>query len=168
MIPEKQDIAPSTLSFRPARVADAEALKRACWADRTLANVVELLRRSEKLAQQRRGLALVAVWQGTPCAFGLLTVWPRAGEISDLVVEAALRGRGIGSQLIDRLSQAASALGVQTLEIGAALSNPRALALYRRLGFLDARVLELDVGCGPEPVVYLVKDLGIKDLGAGR
>lgn len=162
MIPAKQDAAPDTLSFRPAQVADAEALKRACWADRTLANVAELLRRSEKLAQQRRGLALVAVSDDGPCGFGLLTIWPRAGEISDLVVAAALRGRGIGSQLIERLTQMACALGVQTLEIGAALSNPRALTLYRRLGFVDARVLDLDVGCGPEPVVYLIKELAAR------
>nr|WP_162909959.1 GNAT family N-acetyltransferase [Aggregatilinea lenta] len=118
-----------------------------------------MLRRTDKLATNQRGLGLVAVCDDAPCGFGLLTLWPRAGEISDLVVAAGLRGRGIGTRLVETLSDAATGLGVRTLEIGAALSNPRALALYRRLGFVDARTIELDLGCGLEPVVYLTKRL---------
>jgi ribosomal protein S18 acetylase RimI-like enzyme len=50
-----------------------------------------------------------------------------------------------------------------TLEIGAALSNPRALGLYRRLGFVDGRILDLDLGNGPEPVMYLYKPVPSQD-----
>ena len=41
------------------------------------------------------------------------------------------------------------------VEIGVALSNPRAMALYQRLGFVEDRVINLDLGSGAEPVMYL-------------
>ena len=45
------------------------------------------------------------------------------------------------------------------LEIGVALSNHRALDLYRRLGFHDHHTIQIDLGIGPEPVLYLEKSL---------
>ena len=86
-------------------------------------------------------------------------MWPRAAEISDLFVNAAYRSRGVGTEIILYLTEAARELNVSMLEIGVALSNPRARALYRRLGFVDERTLEIDLGCGPEPVLYLNKHL---------
>ncbi|WP_119072293.1 GNAT family N-acetyltransferase [Aggregatilinea lenta] len=159
MLPSRLDIPLRSVSVRPVQPADAEGLVRTCWRDRAPTVVMDMLRRTDKLATNQRGLGLVAVCDDAPCGFGLLTLWPRAGEISDLVVAAGLRGRGIGTRLVETLSDAATGLGVRTLEIGAALSNPRALALYRRLGFVDARTIELDLGCGLEPVVYLTKRL---------
>lgn len=159
MLTSKIDISLRSISIRPAQPADADALIRTCWRNRSPSAVVDMLRRTEKLATNRRGLGMVAVCDDAPCGFGLLTLWPRAAEISDLIVAAGLRGRGIGTRLVQTLSDAAAELGVRTLEIGAALSNPRALALYRRLGFVDARAIGLDLGCGVEPVMYLTKQL---------
>ncbi|HML20446.1 MAG TPA: GNAT family N-acetyltransferase [Aggregatilinea sp.] len=159
MLPSELETPTLSLFIRPAQPADADALIQTCWRDRTLSTAADMLRRTEKMASHHRGLALVAICDGAPCGFGLLTLWPRAGEISDLIVTAKLRGRGVGTRLVQALSDAAAELGVRTLEIGAALSNPRALALYRRLGFKDARTIELDLGCGLEPVVYLTKAL---------
>jgi ribosomal protein S18 acetylase RimI-like enzyme len=39
------------------------------------------------------------------------------------------------------------------------MTNQRALALYRRLGFQDSYTLQLDLGEGVEPVLYLAIDL---------
>ncbi len=131
-----------------------------CWVQRTRENVIHLLQRTQKLAFNQRGLGVVALWHHTLCGFGLLTLWPRAAEISDLFVNAAYRGQGIGTAIITYLTNKAACMGVEALEIGAALSNPRALALYRRLGFMDGRTIELNLGNGPEPVCYLYKHLG--------
>ena len=101
----------------------------------------------------------MAIRESVLCGFGLLTLWPRAAEISDLVVNAQYRGQGIGSAIITYLTETARDLQVRTLEIGVALSNPRALALYRRLGFTDHRTIDIDLGSGLETVLYLAKSL---------
>ena len=146
-----------SIVIRPIAVDDADALNAACWSDRPRDVVIDLLQRAEKAAARRRGLAVTALWRGQPCAFGMLTLWTRCAEISDLIVTEPLRGHQIGTALIEYLSAAARDLGASMLEIGAALSNPRAIALYRRLGFRDGRVLTLELGSGLEQVLYLYR-----------
>ncbi|NDJ75808.1 MAG: GNAT family N-acetyltransferase [Chloroflexi bacterium] len=150
----------ATVTIRPVRLADAVILNQHCWPERSCEDVLEFLQRTHKLTQNRRGVGVVALCMGALCGFGMLTLWPRAAEISDLIVSPDFRSQGIGSRIIAYLAQYAAHLNVQTLEIGVALSNPRALALYRRLGFVDGRVIELDLGHGPEPVLYLYQNLG--------
>lgn len=154
-------LAPKTLTvmIRPVQMSDATHLQRMCWPDRPLDSIIDLVQRTQKLAASHRGLGAVAVQDGVPCGFGLLTRWLRAAEISDLIVHPQHRSQGIGSLLIGYLTNAARDLHMQTLEIGVALANPRALALYRRLGFADDRTIELNLGSGPEPVLYLLKHL---------
>ena len=145
--------------IRPIALDDAAALNAACREDRPHDVVIDLLRRAKKVADNRRGLAVTALWRDQPCAFAMLTLWSRSAEISDLVVSEPMRGRRIGTELIEYLSAAARDLGASMLEIGAALSNPRAIALYRRLGFRDGRVITLELGSGPEPVLYLYRPI---------
>jgi ribosomal protein S18 acetylase RimI-like enzyme len=147
------------ITVRPAHLSDALALQQTCWPNRLLTSIVDLLERAEKLEQHRRGLGVVGVLNGRVCAYGMLTLWPRAAEISDLIVSAADRDQGIGSQIITYLTEMAHGWRVQMLEIGVALSNPRALALYRRLGFMDHHTVQIDLGCGIEAVLYLNKTL---------
>jgi len=154
---------PDSLSLRtlirPAHLSDALSLHKMCWPDRPLKNVRKLLERTQKLACYHRGLGVVAVRDSVLCGFGMLTLWPRAAEISDLIVNPGYRDQGIGSMIIAHLTEAASNLHAQMIEIGVALSNPRALALYRRLGFTDHHTVEVDLGNGPEIVLYLTKSL---------
>ena len=147
------------LIIRPAYLADAVELGSQCWPERPNKSVHTLLHRAEKLWQQQRGLGAVAIKDSAICGFGMLTLWPRTAEISDLIVAPGRRGQGIGTAIITYLEQHAEKFGATHLEIGVALSNPRALALYRRLGFEDFRTLEIDLGHGPEPVLYLLKPL---------
>jgi len=109
--------------------------------------------------EKERGYAIVAESEGRAMGFGLLTRWTTGGEISDLIVAENLRGQGIGTAMIAELTQAALALHMPALEIGAAHSNPRAAALYHRLGFRPDRTLMLNLGNGLEPVTYMVKVL---------
>lgn len=156
MMPQEFD---ASVFVRPVQTGDAPTLHQMCWPDRTAESVLELLQRTNRLAMNGRGLGAVVIKGGSPCAFGLLTVWPRAAEISDLIVHTDYRGQGMGTMIIHFLTDRARELGVRTLEIGVALSNPRALALYRRLGFIDGRTIDLNLGSGPEPVLYLYKPL---------
>jgi ribosomal protein S18 acetylase RimI-like enzyme len=55
--------------------------------------------------------------------------------LAHLGVAPALRGQGIGQQLIEHLILQGRALGKQRLVLDVAVSNPRAQALYERLGF---------------------------------
>jgi ribosomal protein S18 acetylase RimI-like enzyme len=143
---------------RRASPGDAAQLQQNCWVNWPLEVVSEALERVELLAQQGRGLAVVACQGERILGYGQMTIWPRAVEISDLIVAPPYRDNGIGTAIIGFLVNKVRAWHLPRVEIGAALSNPRALALYRRLGFKDARTIELDLGNGPETVVYLNLD----------
>src|SRR5258708_5764757 len=146
------------LELRSATLADTEALQESVWPERTVTAVRELLERAEDLEQRERGQGLVAVSTlpgARVVAFGLLTLWPRTCEISDLAVAADVRRQGIGTTMILALVEHARTLNMPSVEIGAAQSNPRALRLYRRLGFQDNRTIDMDLGNGLEPVTYL-------------
>jgi ribosomal protein S18 acetylase RimI-like enzyme len=145
--------------IRPVQLSDAAHLQHMCWPDRSLDTITELLVRAERLAQTRRGMGVVGLCDRTACAYGMLTLWPRTAEISDVIVSARYRSQGIGSQVITYLTEAARHFHTQILEIGVALSNPRALLLYRRLGFTDHHTVSIDLGNGLEPVLYLYKTL---------
>lgn len=149
----------TTTTVRPVQISDSDTLLHTCWPTRSREQVVELLRRAERLAFNRRGLGVVAVHHNRVCGFGMVTLWPRAAEISDLIVAQTLREQGIGSQIITHLTRAAQRLNAEIVEIGAAHANQRAIALYRRLGFEDSRTIVLNLGSGLEPVLYLAKTL---------
>jgi ribosomal protein S18 acetylase RimI-like enzyme len=91
--------------------------------------------------------------------FGQMTLWPRGGEISDLVVGSCYRRRGLGTAIIQYLVQVAREMYASSVEIGVAMDNTAALALYRRLGFTDDYTVMLNLGNGPEPVIYLQLEL---------
>jgi ribosomal protein S18 acetylase RimI-like enzyme len=58
-----------------------------------------------------------------------------AGRIWQLVVHGALQSCGIGTILINAAEQRVRARGLQRVELGVEDSNPRARALYERLGY---------------------------------
>ena len=152
---------PKSMRLRPVTMSDVEVLLRSCLTDRTLNSVRLLLERATRLYEQGRGIGVVAeTADKRVIGYGQLTIWSACGEISDLTVAEAERGRGYGTGIIQRLVQTAVERRVKCIEIGAALSNPRAVALYRRLGFRDERQLFLNLGSGNEPVIYLRLDLG--------
>lgn len=143
--------------LRFARLQDVQSLHQNCWSERSSADVYQIVSRSQQNIQRGRGLGVVAVDRETQAVigFGQLTVWPRCGEISDLVVAEAQRRHGIGTAMIQYLMRAAREMQCSCVEIGVALSNPHALALYRRLGFRDDHTVRLNLGNGEETVLYL-------------
>ena len=145
----------SRIHIRPARLADALLLQRRCWPERSLDSVQRLITRAQRMARNHYGIGVVVVVEEGVIGYGQLALWPRCAEISDLVVVEAYRGRGLGTALIQYLMRAAREMQAAAVEIGAALDNVRALALYRRLGFRDERVIRLHLGGSEVAVQYL-------------
>ena len=141
--------------LRPVQWADVEALRVHCWPERSVVQVQRLVSRAIRLEQHAYGHGLVAIQAGSIAGYGQFTHWPRAAEISDLIVCAERRSQGIGTALIQTLVRHARAHAAARIEIGVALNNPRALALYRRLGFVDQRTVHLDLNGVRTPVLYL-------------
>lgn len=145
---------------RPVRLTDSETLHARCWPARPFVAVYNLLSRSIRNTSDGRGLGLVVLDDGGDVqGYGQMAIWPTCAEISDLVVMEAYRSRGYGTALIQHLTRAAVRLKAPAVEIGAALSNPRAAALYRRLGFEDSHTLILNLGIGKESVLFLRLEL---------
>lgn len=148
---------PHTLwRLRPALPTDIDDLHKHCMSDHDRAFVQRILRHCQQSAYNQRGLGLVAVLSGNiPVGFGQLTLWPRTAEISDLIVSKAWRSQGIGTAIIRKLITTAQEMDTNRVEIGVALRNYRALQLYRRIGFNYGRTVDLNLGNGLEPVMYL-------------
>lgn len=60
---------------------------------------------------------------------------PGAGTLMQLVVHGALQSCGIGTLLIQTAEERILARGLHRAELGVEESNPRARALYERLGY---------------------------------
>ncbi|WP_327072778.1 GNAT family N-acetyltransferase [Kitasatospora purpeofusca] len=65
----------------------------------------------------------------------IITVRPGAGTLWQLGVHPALQSCGIGTLLVRSAEQRISARGLALAELGVEESNPRARALYERLGY---------------------------------
>lgn len=83
---------------------------------------------------------------GFACVFGLMPPFtpdedPRELTfISDLYVDHAYQGQGIGTALVARAEAFANALGTPRIELATHPANP-ALALYTRLGYRQRMVI---------------------------
>lgn len=75
---------------------------------------------------------------GLPVAIGGVDYLPHpgAGSLWQLSVHPALQSCGIGTVLIGAAEQRILARGLGRAKIGVELSNPRARALYERLGYV--------------------------------
>ena len=146
-------------SFCVITPADHPHLITACWPQRPKNEIDDLFNRVYWLRQQQRGNGFVGRYDDGVVAFGMLTVWARRAEISDLIVDVQLRNRGIGTALIHFLTAEARKRCCDVLEIGVMSHNRAALRLYQRLGFCCTRMITLKSGDAPEKVFYLEKPL---------
>lgn len=146
-----------SVTLRPVLAADAPALHQTCLPERSLSVVQQLITRAQQNAEQGCGLGVVvlATPGGAVCGFGQMRLWPNCAEISDLVVAEGQRRRGLGTALVQYMVRAAREMHAPCIEIGAAVANAGAVALYRRLGFKDSHTLMLNLGSGHEPVLFL-------------
>lgn len=62
---------------------------------------------------------------------------PRPIELNRLYADHAWHGRGVGPALMNACLERARAAGHQTIWLGVWKHNPRALAFYRKFGFIE-------------------------------
>ncbi|SFQ71092.1 Acetyltransferase (GNAT) family protein [Amycolatopsis arida] len=103
-----------------------------------------------ELERARRGevdYLAVCPPSGVPVAIGGVDyqLSPGAGTLWQLSVHPAVRSRGIGTLLIRSAERRILARGSHRAELSVEESNPRARALYERLGY---------VGCGRQPEAW--------------
>jgi len=130
---------------------EAEAF-RTPWKEDTFQSLLE-----------RPGVELwVADLEGEVAAYAILWCTLEEGELANIAVRDDLRGRGIGSDLLDWMLGVAERSGVRTVYLEVRESNEGALRLYGGRGFEeigvrkqyydrpreDARVLKLALGAG--------------------
>ncbi|MGK3205911.1 GNAT family N-acetyltransferase [Amycolatopsis sp. MEPSY49] len=82
-------------------------------------------------------LAACAARSGLPVGKGLIDYRanPEAGTIGQLAVHPALQSCGIGTALVLTAEERIRARGLRHAELGVEVDNPRAQALYERLGY---------------------------------
>jgi ribosomal protein S18 acetylase RimI-like enzyme len=104
-------------------------------------SAIHLVSIAEALERARRGeVEYLAACppSGLPVAIGMVDYaeGTGAGTICQLSVHGALQSCGIGTLLIRAAEQRILARGLRRAELGVEESNPRARALYERLGYI--------------------------------
>lgn len=157
-----------TCTIRRAVPADAEAL--ADLAERTFRDTFATDNRPEDMALHlaqsfgpERQLAeitsaeyvtFLAVREGRPVAFAQLrhgetppcVTSTRPVELLRFYVDQAWHGRGVAGQLMRVVLEEAATVGAADVWLGVWEHNPRAIAFYRKFGFVDVGAKEFLVG----------------------
>ena len=149
-----------SVSVRPLLIEDAPPLQSTCWPALSAEAVYERVARALGLARRGKVWPLVGLYSEKVVGFGQLARYSNIVEISDLVVGHGWQSQGVGTAIIQHLLDMAREAGFGRVEVGVAEANTRAYSLYQRLGFtrLESHLL-LDLGNGPEPVLYLSRGL---------
>lgn len=169
----------SGITIRPLAADELAQLERAPWSSG--------LKEKHRQRFQRQGegkVVYLIFWQGDTPVGHLLLKWSGphdphvasritdCAEIEDFVVRQDLRSQGIGRRVLEHAAALTRERGMARLGLSVGLDNPRARALYERVGFTQADVGTVVVRWqGPTPdggkrwyeqqCIYLVKELAI-------
>lgn len=142
-------------SYRPSRMLNKSILTRVArppqWRPaepRDLPAMLDLEQRCFALPDERfnrrqlgallhnpRAISLVAESDGKVVGSAVGLTRQTCGRLYGLAVDPAMRGRGIGAQLADRMLDALAARGAQAIHLEVRKDNVPARTLYERLGF---------------------------------
>jgi putative acetyltransferase len=82
-------------------------------------------------------LFLVARVNGSAVGCGAIVKHPAYAEIKRMWVDPTARGLKLGAQLLTALERGTREAGISLLRLETGISQPEALALYRRAGFQE-------------------------------
>ena len=145
------------ISFRLAQSRDLEMLWENCYPGTPWDHFQDHY--EYLLGWQENGRCHILIAETTTAEIigsGQLINQPDKAEIAELVVRDNYQNRGIGTAVIQILTQIAVEKGIDCIEIGAAIENQQALRLYRRLGFTNERQVQLP---GNQKAIFLSKTL---------
>lgn len=123
------------MTLRPARPADLPRLTALQAASFELPWTAHAL--AATLAAEGV-LALVAEVEGGVDGFVVVRVAAGEAEILTLAVDPARRRKGLGERLAAAALDAGRVAGAETMFLEVATDNPGAIALYGKLGFVEA------------------------------
>jgi ribosomal-protein-alanine N-acetyltransferase len=112
-------------------------------------------------------LCRVAECDGDVIGYGIVAMGAGEAHILNLCVSAALRGRGIGRQMLMLLIERAGQAGMQDVFLEVRPSNLRAIALYQSVGFVEVgrRRAYYQAADGREDALVLKLALPVKSGG---
>ncbi len=144
--------------FRLAQHQDLEMLWKSCYPDAIWSQFEDHFEYLLKWQASDRCYILVAVTTNNAdiVGSGQLIRQSNKAEIAELAVREDYQCRGIGTAIIQILTQLAKERHLSLLEIGAAIENESALRLYKRLGFSHERQLILP---NSKKAIVLSKDI---------
>lgn len=139
---------PPYITFRLAQEGDRRPLQAACYSGYVGSQFLDLFNHLLRRQAQGRCFWLIITAHDRIIGNGQLVIYPSSrgtlsAECANLFVVPDYRGQGIGTALIGVLTAVAHYHHITNLEIGVTTDNPRALALYQRLGFEEDRRLQL-------------------------
>jgi ribosomal-protein-alanine N-acetyltransferase len=123
-----------TVSLRPARASDVETMagiELQSFSDPWPASAF-----SELLDMQHARITVAVDEHDVPVGYCVLLAAADEGEIANIAVERALRGRGVGARLLDQALLAAQHEGVRSVYLEVRTSNHAARDLYASREFV--------------------------------
>ena len=123
------------------------------------------------MRQERGGITLfTAWWDGVGIGHSMVAWTPRGDPyiewmgcpwIYDVLTHPEYRSRGVGSAMLRVCEDAARNHGARMIGLGVAVTNPRARALYERLGYRDPGIgprMTSGQWTGPDGVTRIWED----------
>ena len=124
--------------IRRATLADVESIS--AIEVRAFSNPWHPLTFSSLISQKRAHVLVAEGSEGEVVGYAVLWWVMEQGELANLAVAEGVRGKGVGSTLLDRALADAEANGVEALFLEVRFSNDRAFHLYRSRGFAQVAV----------------------------
>jgi len=87
------------------------------------------------------GRVVTILQDGQPVGFYWVEEREKVLHLHALILKPAFQGQGIGTQVLNTLRETYCP-SFESIELGVHKSNPRALALYRRLGYQEVKYME--------------------------
>ena len=149
------------VSIRTADAADIaviNSLAHAVWPQTyqhiltpsQIAYMLQLLYSNNSLTQQmQQHTFLLAETDGVPVGFASYSAQPGAGfyKLHKLYVDTQVQGKGVGSALIQYITDALKARHAKALDLNVNRQN-KARLFYERLGFTIIKEEDIDIGEG--------------------
>ena len=95
-------------------------------------------------------------WEGAPDCVAAAA----AGEIQRLYVAGDWQGKGVAQQLMDACLEALRGRGSDVVWLGVWERNPRAIAFYRKFGFVEVGDHVFPLGSDPQRDIVMARRVG--------
>ena len=156
---------PLLKSVRLRALADAPEAFGTTWAEAQAYSDAEWQARAQRFSEPPPAAGCLAFLDAVPCgmASAYLSSEPHAAELTAFWVAPEQRGLGVADALVAFVADWASALGFAALEAGVVEDNHRALAFYKRVGFLETGRSHPFRGDTSKQILLLAKDLRKED-----